>query len=1224
MIEDVESAGRREVEGGPTLVTSACLELWPEDDRAVLLGEWCRGGALRGQVDVEQVPVLPYHWDDRAKLDRDRRALDAAYERLLADLGDRLNHENGVDRSPRYWRILVGPWLARFVHTTFDRWSNLQVAKAHGIRRVAVGGGPGDWIPTDMVDFGRLVTSEPWNQHLYARLVRDHVGFPDVSLVAGPAGPERAQPQVSVGLGSAKEWALEAFSSISGRFSRRTDPFLMSTFTRWRDEMMLSARLGAIPQLRRTVPAVRRVEPSSASRDVPLRVHGDSEFDGCVSALVPAMVPTAYLEGYGALLEEVERSGWPAAPKVIWTSRIYRDDVLKAYVAEKVEQGSPLVVGQHGGYHGTKRWMADEDHEVKVSDRYLTWGWDRSEEHVVPIGYFRPIERSARDHAANDRVFLVQTADQQQPGLAEPMLLGRHWLDYFEDQCRFVAALPSAIESSLTVRLYPNDFGWRQAERWAARFPEVRLEDSGPMAEVMDEARVFVGTYMGTAYLQALAMGVPTIVFWDPSHWQIREDAQPYFDLLRRVGVFHDSPESAAEHLAAVWEDPLDWWESPEVVEAVERFTRRFAHLPDDLLGDLERVLETAGATLARDDERLPGPDEVEVPAVVAVPAEVHRDATVRGPTTGLHLVTTAIQSTWPTDGRPVLFLGEWCRRYSRTADWTDLGGSTVRFHWDDQDRLEADSEIVDQAYEERLAGLIEVLNRHHGTDHGERYWRILIGPWLYRAISALRDRWSSVMSAVEAGATETVAIPFERGSTIPTGTTEFGQVTNSEEGNHHLFAEILDALTEVEVRWLDGDPRPLLRAGSAPDSGHAGPPIERALDAYGRLAARFVRDGDAFVYSSFLRWRDVLAVNSRLRQFPALWRGVCEPPHVEPDLGLRDDLFDVSGEGFEACLDLMLPRLLPTAYLEGYEAMLAAVDGLPWPKRPKVICTANPHTDDLFKAYVAQNAEAGSPVAVAGHSGQHGIMKWFWLEDHEHRISDRILSWGPVESDPAAREIGYFRARRPLEMDPSQRDRLLLVLWACRNPSNEPRTELLGRQWIDYFEDHCEFAGRLPREVREAMVVRVHANDRGWDQQERWRDRVPEAEIDDGRGPITDQVQRSRLYVATYPGTNNLEALVMGVPTIYFWRPEICRLRPEAVEWYRRLQDVGVFHATPESAANHVAEAWKDVDGWWRDPEVSAVVSGFVEKYCPVRGGIPARIAGHLREVAVRRPSGS
>jgi putative transferase (TIGR04331 family) len=91
-------------------------------------------------------------------------------------------------------------------------------------------------------------------------------------------------------------------------------------------------------------------------------------------------------------------------------------------------------------------------------------------------------------------------------------------------------------------------------------------------------------------------MDVPTVVFWNPRHWELRDSAIPYFSDLARVGIFHDTPESAARHVAAVWDDVDAWWLSAAVRDVRERFMRRYCALPDDLLGRLESALRSVMA----------------------------------------------------------------------------------------------------------------------------------------------------------------------------------------------------------------------------------------------------------------------------------------------------------------------------------------------------------------------------------------------------------------------------------------------------------------------------------------------------------------------------------------------------------------------------------------------------------------------------------------------------
>ena len=45
------------------------------------------------------------------------------------------------------------------------------------------------------------------------------------------------------------------------------------------------------------------------------------------------------------------------------------------YVAKNIDKGSKLFIVQHGGCYGQFLFHSEQDHEIKISDKYLTWGW---------------------------------------------------------------------------------------------------------------------------------------------------------------------------------------------------------------------------------------------------------------------------------------------------------------------------------------------------------------------------------------------------------------------------------------------------------------------------------------------------------------------------------------------------------------------------------------------------------------------------------------------------------------------------------------------------------------------------------------------------------------------------------------------------------------------------------------------------------------------------------
>ena len=164
-------------------------------------------------------------------------------------------------------------------------------------------------------------------------------------------------------------------------------------------------------------------------------------------------------------------------------------------------------------------------------------------------------------------------------------------------------------------------------------------------------------------------------------------------------------------------------------------------------------------------------------------------------------LVTTADETTWVKDA-PILFLGEWCKRYSRSNVWTGLDYEVVPYHWNDRKKLQADYQYLKELYEELLKDLSKQLNVIHGVNHDIRYWRILIGPWLGYFTQILFDRWSSVKQAINNYEIEgTIVFEGLEESLVPNDMARFINLNMENYAwNHYLYAEIIQRTTNIAV----------------------------------------------------------------------------------------------------------------------------------------------------------------------------------------------------------------------------------------------------------------------------------------------------------------------------------------------------------------------------------------------------------------------------------------
>lgn len=88
-----------------------------------------------------------------------------------------------------------------------------------------------------------------------------------------------------------------------------------------------------------------------------------------------------------------------------------------------------------------------------------------------------------------------------------------------------------------------------------------------------------------------MANNIPAIIYWNPDYWGLSKESDPYFQELKRVGIFHTSPKSAAEQMEKIWNNIDGWWYSHELQKVRESYCRAFSYRPKNFTERIKKVL---------------------------------------------------------------------------------------------------------------------------------------------------------------------------------------------------------------------------------------------------------------------------------------------------------------------------------------------------------------------------------------------------------------------------------------------------------------------------------------------------------------------------------------------------------------------------------------------------------------------------------------------------------
>jgi putative transferase (TIGR04331 family) len=513
-------------------------------------------------------------------------------------VADALNAFHNTHHSLRYWNIVLGHWLKRYVAVIFNRYFTLeQVLGDHELSGTTV---------FDATDY-RLVTANSlsfiwasnddiFNHVLYAKILSfwgNVKAEMDHAPLAGIRGFVQEENFKTVQVLKVRDLIINVVNYILPKFSCKRDAFIIGSYMPRIEEVKLQLSLGQCPQFWQS-PALKNAVLDPEKN---LRFSIDAEnfqgFEQFVRLLLGESIPTCYLEGYDQLVQHIKSLPWPAEPRFIFTSNNFdTDEIFKAWAGSKVEEGFPYFTGQHGNNYGTHICDGNSDWpERKSSDKFITWGWADESKNSVPAFIFKTMLKKKQQFNQKGGLLLIENLLYHK--LYTHDIYYEYKL-YQEEQFRFVEILPIHIQRELTVRLHPafRHMAWCDEQRWRDRSPHTKIEVGVvPIQELIEHSRLVIHSYDSTGILETLSLNIPTICFWYGGLDQLLPSAKPYYELLRIAGILADTPEQAAELIASHWDNVSEWWGSQKVQDARKTFCGQYAKMEKNPAKELKKLL---------------------------------------------------------------------------------------------------------------------------------------------------------------------------------------------------------------------------------------------------------------------------------------------------------------------------------------------------------------------------------------------------------------------------------------------------------------------------------------------------------------------------------------------------------------------------------------------------------------------------------------------------------
>ena len=497
------------------------------------------------------------------------------------DLYKNLNHYHSTTFSHRYWKIILGHWVARFVRTIYFRYKILDkcLNNDHMIDLIHVSRCDSYTQSIDQTNVAWLASMDSeWNFNLFSKiLIKCFKKKYDLNYI----DTEKYQftPNISKAINTKKEFIKNRLLKILSSFnylSQNNTMAFKATYLNIFDELKLSLFNGEIPSILFNLNYKKEELDLEKRKNIVLKKKNDDPFENLIRDLIIDALPRVAFEDYENILNVINNSKWPKSPKIIFTSNSYDgDDFFKIWVAEKVERKkSKYIIGQHGLFDCSEQ-LLENSNDYQVCDHYLRWG-EKKYTKDVELFNLKLVNKKIKFKNGNKIIVFTRTAggDVETYSRVEEFKIYNDCLNKVLDNFNTHNLKETTVRLKHIFRLTnPNEFYYLRK-----KFPLLKIDEGVEnVFSLFEQTKLSIFLYYSTGVLESLSLDIPTVFYFPKKLVYIDPKERKYLDILNKCKILSYEKNEFKDNINFILKDVKKWWSMKNVIQARSEILNRYS-----------------------------------------------------------------------------------------------------------------------------------------------------------------------------------------------------------------------------------------------------------------------------------------------------------------------------------------------------------------------------------------------------------------------------------------------------------------------------------------------------------------------------------------------------------------------------------------------------------------------------------------------------------------------
>ena len=323
-------------------------------------------------------------------------------------------------------------------------------------------------------------------------------------------------------------------------------------------------------------------------------LKSNSKFTNFLNKQLIYNFPKSFLENLKENIVFLNKLSLPKNPKFVLTSLDHHfNDIFNLYTAIKRENGSFYYVFQHGGSYGLADNFIAEKLDVKISDKFFTWGWKDKSKKIISYYFQKYNTKKSNIFSSKNKFGIVipTTEFKLEPG---DIAGGRprhcnQVKDYINNINEIILNLNKEIKKDVTIKYL---------ETRNVSYVRDAIRKKHSIVNFMNSKKntyfhnflISIETLNSTGFLEAMFLNRPVLLLLDQGYSPIRPSGKKIINKLKTVDIAHISTESLSSFLNINYYNIEKWWNSKKVQRMRKLFCKNYLRSYDKHILDLSKL----------------------------------------------------------------------------------------------------------------------------------------------------------------------------------------------------------------------------------------------------------------------------------------------------------------------------------------------------------------------------------------------------------------------------------------------------------------------------------------------------------------------------------------------------------------------------------------------------------------------------------------------------------